>query len=616
MANHKRIEGITTDRKRFLSIKTKMVLLFLIVIILPIFVMSYSSYLSTQKLLVRKYTDLLQEISRQANFRIDEYLNEVEKISMLASYGINSYVSYSEQDNYPIQNYLRDSNKVNENQAYTLLMNYIMMKDRAFSIYIYNLNGGRDLYISPNKPINYSYNASQEPWFGAFLESPDAASYLQTHRDLQVKSENNWAISSIRKIFDMNNGKLLGVMVISIDLDFIDKVNGRLLDSRRTAFTILDEHRNIVYNSDYGSIGKPLAKVFPARLDEISGKAGGAVLHVGNEDYIVTSMPFEHRNWQTILHMPMDELSVEGDILRRNLIMIAILVTLFAVVSSFYVTTRITRPIKLLMRNMTSVERGKFENLQTIRSNDEIGLLASRFNLMSRELKRLVERIYMEEKQKAEAEIQALQAQINPHFLYNTLGSVKWIASMQRADKIVEMTEALISMLRYATKKVGTLVTVRDELENIMHYITIQKIRYYNRVQVEFDVDEALLDKKILKLTIQPIVENAIFHGTSENEDEGIIGIAIYRDNSDIVISVADNGAGMDEATIETLQKEISNANGSFNGIGISNVNSRIKNHFGSAYGLHFTSETGKGTTFYIRIPGTENPERQGEMTR
>ncbi|XEC94168.1 sensor histidine kinase [Paenibacillus tarimensis] len=589
-----------------------MVFLFLIVIILPILVMSYSSYLSSQKLLVEKYADLLQEIARQANSSVDEYLNEAEKISMLASYGVNSYVSYSEQDNYPIQNYLRDSNKVHENQVHRLLMNYIMMKDRAFSVYIYNLNGGRDLYISSNKPINYTYSALKEPWFEAFLQSPDAAGYLPTHRDLQIKSERNWAVSSLRKIFDMNNGKLLGVMVISIDLDFIDKVNGRLLESRRTAFTILDEHRNIVYNSDYGTLGKPFADVFPVRLDRIDGTSGEAVLRSGNTDYIVALMPFEHRNWTTILHMPLGELSAEGDILRRNLIIIAILLILFAVLSSYYVSTRITRPIKILMRSMTSVERGQFEPLPSIRSNDEIGLFANRFTLMSQELKRLVERIYQEEKEKAEAEIQALQAQINPHFLYNTLGSVKWIASMQRSDKIVQMTEALISMLRYTTSKVGTLVTIGDELENIRHYVTIQKVRYYNRIRVEYDVDEGLLDCKILKLTIQPIVENAIFHALPENDDDGSIRIAVYREDGDIVISVADNGIGMDRAAIEALKRGISNGTEAFNGIGVGNVNSRIQKRFGPAYGVRFTSEKGKGTTFYIRIPNIEPGRGRG----
>ncbi|WP_199613671.1 cache domain-containing sensor histidine kinase [Paenibacillus alkalitolerans] len=594
---------IPTEKERFVSIKTKMIVLFLLVIILPILVMSYSSYLSSQKLLERKYTDLLQEISRQANIRIDEYLTEVEKISMLASYGVNSYVSYSAQDNYPIQNFLRDSSKENESQAYRLLMNYIMMKDRAFSVYIYNLNGGRDLYISSNKPVNYNYTSVQEPWFQQFLQSSQSVFYLQTHQDYQTKSDNNWAISNVRKIFDMKDGKLLGVMVVSIDIDFIDKVNGRLLESRRSAFTILDENENIIYNSDYETIGKPFAEVFPVNLNDIDGVSGGGITHVGDKDYIVTYLPFERRNWKTVLYMPLNELSVEGDILRRNLLMIAFLLILFAVVSSFYISARITRPLKILMRNMTSVERGVFENLPTVKSNDEIGLLANRFHLMSHELKQLVNRIYVEEKEKAEAEMRALQAQINPHFLYNTLNSVKWIASMQRSDKIVEMTEALISMLRYTTNKTGTLVSICDELENIKHYVTIQKIRYYNRIQVDFDVDENVLDCKILKLTIQPIVENAIFHGTSEHEDEGKIRIAVYVEDGTVVISVSDNGAGMDEATIRNLNQGLANPKGTFNGIGISNVNSRIKNHFGSSYGIRFTSSLGNGTTFYIKIP-------------
>ncbi|WP_373230021.1 sensor histidine kinase [Cohnella sp.] len=573
--------------------------------------MSINSYQSSQKLLENKYTDLLIDISKQSNIRIEEFLNEMEKISLVSSYGINSYVSATSQENYPIQNYLRESNTLHENQASRLLMNYITMKDRAFSAFIYNLNGGKDLYISSDKPIDYNYNPRGELWFENFLKSEAIVINVPTRLEMQTKSKDNWAILNVRKIFDLKDGRLLGVMVISVDLDFINRVNEHHQEGRSSAFTIVDENGLVIYNSKYEWIGKPFTEVLPLDSDLQDLTSGGQIVQAGGKDYILIHNPFEEEKWTTYLYMPLEELSVEGDILKRNLLFIALMLIFFAIISSYYLSNIITRPIKKLMRNMTLVEKGKFDNLPAVQSNDEIGLLANRFELMSSELKQLVERIYKEEEEKSEAEMRALQAQINPHFLYNTLNSVKWIASMQGSEKIVDMTEALISMLRYTTSHVDALVTIREEMENIEHYVTIQKVRYFNRINVAYEVDETTLNAKILKLSIQPIIENAIFHGIAEHEEEGTITIRIYRKDREIVIAIHDNGKGMDEETIEHLKRDVLGTKGKFNGIGISNVHSRIQRIFGLKYGIHFVSEQDKGTTFFIRIPEMVSDERE-----
>jgi len=227
---------------------------------------------------------------------------------------------------------------------------------------------------------------------------------------------------------------------------------------------------------------------------------------------------------------------------------------------------------------------------------------------MSSELKQLVSRIQKEEKEKAMAEIRALQSQINPHFLYNTLGSVKWIASMQKADKIVEMTEALISILRYTAKLESSMVTLREEIDNIRNYIIIQNVRYYNRIQLQIQVDDSLLGSRMPKLILQPIVENAIFHGFAELEDEGIITVRAHRYDEGIQIEISDNGAGIDPATAEWLNRELRSAeNIQTSGIGLPNVQRRIQLHYGDRYGIGFHSAQGQGTTFVITLPDIQD---------
>lgn len=593
-----------------------MMVFFLLVILVPILTMFINSYISSQQLLERKYTDLLYDISRQANIRIEEFLEDTKQISLISSYGINSYVSAVDQENYPVQNYLRDSTKANENQAAQLLMNYISMKNRAFSIYIYNLNGGEDLYISTGKPVDYTYHPVNEKWFQDFLDSDKITMDLPTRLDRQTKQEDNLAIFNARKIFDMENGKLLGVMIISIDINFIDKLNSRLQEGSRNSFTIVDAEETILYNSDYHQIGQPLSEMvqWDSAKQPMSERQ---VVSFGGKDYILIRTPFEYHDWTSYLYMAVDDLALEGNIMKRNLLYIVIILLLFAFFSSFYLSNLITRPIKKLMKNMTLVQQGRFINLPDVKSNDEIGLLSVRFEQMSAELNQLVERIYQEQEEKTEAEIRALQAQINPHFLYNTLNSVKWIASMQRANKIVEMTEALISMLRYSSKNENRLVPIHEELDNIKHYITIQKVRYFNKIVVYYEIDESLIDFSILKLSIQPLVENAIFHGVADLDEEGCITITVDPcGDNDIAITVSDNGKGMDEEKAIRLNQQLIGVEDGTGGIGVSNVHRRIRRVFGTGYGITFSSKAGGGSSFTIRIPKRKGEEANAECDR
>lgn len=580
-------------RKRFsfISIKTKILIICLIVVILPIFVMTVNSYLSSQRLLEQKYTELLMDIANQTNVRIDEYLKEIEKISLVASFGMNSGVKVEKEDNYPLQNYLRNDNEENKNAAYAMLMNYMMMKDREISFYVYNLNGGKDLFVGSDLPYDYSYNAKEEEWFKFFQVSNSKMMTLDTHVDQQTMSK-KLAIAHARKILDVDSGTVLGIMVVRIDLGVIDVVNSRLQQALRSRFTIVDEVDNIIYNSDTSLIGQKFSSIRPDH----------------NTNIIVES-PFERQRWTTYLYMPMSELSAEGDILRNNVYVLALLMLLFLVIISAFLSNMMTRPIKKLMSNILQVEKGQFEQVEDIASRDEIGLLSTRFNRMSHELKRLVTQIQQEEKEKAAAEIRALQSQINPHFLYNTLGSVKWIASMQRADAIVEITEALIAMLRYAARAEGAMVSVREELDNLKNYMTIQQVRYYNRIRMDVMADEELLDQSMPKLILQPLVENAIFHGLAEIEEDGVVTIRVAweANKSDgFVIEVHDNGVGMDEETYLLIEELISGESNSGSSIGLYNVKRRIELHYGSRYGVEFESFEGKGTAFRIHLPSGE----------
>ncbi|WP_338594796.1 sensor histidine kinase [Paenibacillus sp. Y5S-9] len=567
-------------------IKYKIMVICMTVIILPVLVMTINSYYSSERLLAQNYTTLLNDLAKQTNIRIDEFLKEIEKISLLASNGLSDNLSATHEGSFPIQDFLREGDEQHEIAAYNILMNYIMMKDRVFSIYLYNMNGGQDLFVSPHQPIDPNFKVANELWFKKFMHDKDRTITLTTRIDEQLENK-ILAVSHARKIHDVTSGKLLGVIVVSIDIKFIEIVNRNLQEGLRSRFMIVDEDDKIVYNVNERLIGTLFRDNVrpPESLN------------------VVVTSPLSQQKWTTYLYMPLDELTADGKILGRNLVTLAIVIVLFAAVISIFLSHVITTPIKKLLRNIALVEKGQFEQVEPIGSRDEIGHLSIRFNRMSHELKRMVERMQQEEIEKAKAEMRALHDQIKPHFLYNTLGSVKWIASMQQADKIVEMTDALISMLRYATKSDGTLVTIREELDNITNYVTIQNVRYYDCIQMRYEIEDRLLDYRMPKMILQPIVENAIFHGLAELEEDGIITIRIQSQLNKVVIQVCDNGVGMDHHTMQNLMEEKSGAGTGTNGIGLHNVQRRIQLHFGKPYGIQVESKIGEGTIFSILLP-------------
>lgn len=549
--------------------------------------MTVISYFSSQNQLERKYTELLMEVAKQTNIRIDEYFKEIEKISLVTTFGMNN-PDHPTEKIYPIQVFLRNDSEQNKNEVYGMLMNYIMMKDQEISIYVYNLNGGQDLIVGTNQPYNYRYRPTEEEWFQSLQVSTSKMMILDTHIDRQTQN-NTLAISHVRKILDTDSGTLLGFMVVSIDLDVIEIASNRLQESLRKRFTIVDESDNIIYNNDFSLIGQKFSET----------------IRPNRTDHLMVASRFERQRWTTYLYMPKKELSAEGSLLRHNLYLLATLMLIFLAIVSILLSTVITHPLKKLMRNILLVEKGQFDQVQEIRSRDEIGHLSTRFQRMSHELKRLVERIQQEEKDKATAEIRALQSQINPHFLYNTLGSVKWIASMQQANKIVEMTDALIEMLFYAARSEDALVTVRQELDNLRNYMIIQKVRYYNRIRLEIQADEDTLDERIPKLILQPLVENAIFHGLAWKEESGTITINVERSGNDISITIQDNGVGMDDETLHSLTDSLAYAEKEeAQNIGLYNVMRRLKLHYGENHGFELKSKWGKAppSAWFFRI--------------
>lgn len=215
----------------------------------------------------------------------------------------------------------------------------------------------------------------------------------------------------------------------------------------------------------------------------------------------------------------------------------------------------------------------------------------------------LMKEIVIEQEKKRKSEFESLQAQINPHFLYNTLDSIVWMVESERYQEAISMVTALASLFRISLSKGKNIITIQEEIEHAQNYLYIQKIRYKNRFQVKIDIASEIYECSTIKLIVQPLLENAIYHGVEYMDGEGEITIKGYLKDEDIYIDVIDNGLGMPEEEINLILRDNTRVHKKGSGIGLSNVHQRIQLYFGPKYGLLIDSELDEGTTVHIHLP-------------
>ena len=289
----------------------------------------------------------------------------------------------------------------------------------------------------------------------------------------------------------------------------------------------------------------------------------------------------------------------------RLFVMIAIIFSVVAVILCYYVAMHIVRPLKWLKNSMDRIEKKNFEDTIIWKYNDEIGDLAASFNRMSMRLKILIARIYEQEAEKRSAERFALQAQIQPHCLYNTLNAIRYMAIIQKSKGIADMVSALITIMRSVTRTTTGPIPIREEIEWIKSYIFIEETRYCGKFLVDYQIDPQVENDLTIGFILQPIVENAIFHGLEPKEGMGKLTIAIREKQEEGIVEfeVRDDGVGVEQSDIESFMNAELRSKQRRRDVGLYNVNRRLKLNYGDEYGLQIHSQKGEGTQVRIKIP-------------
>ena len=427
----------------------------------------------------------------------------------------------------------------------------------------------------------------------------DGYSISQPHVNTLYQNKYPWVVTIVKKEYS----NLFSQQVfVAIDFKFssIAKYIDKVSIGQRGYCYIVNSKGQIIYHPQQQMLFSGLKEENTFEISELSDG-----IH-RKKDNIYNISSLDSCNWKIVGVSFNDEITqaVKSQVV-VGLIFALLFSAFMSAVIYFLLSRTVTRPVRRLVASMQKFEKQAetFEYKADMSNVAEFQTLSTSFEHMVLMIQSLVEKVHNEEIVLRKTELKALQAQINPHFLYNTLDSIQWMCEQDNSKEAVEMVGALAKLFRISISHGNEFITIRDELRHAESYLIIQSYRYKNQFTYSFDVDESLLEYMCNKITIQPFIENAIYHGLDRMVDEGEIRICVHGDGKDIVITVSDNGLGMTKEQCETiLKKDRSDSKG----IGVKNVNDRLKIYFGDEYGISIDSELDVGTTVTIRIPKIE----------
>jgi two-component system sensor histidine kinase YesM len=404
-------------------------------------------------------------------------------------------------------------------------------------------------------------------------------------------------ISLIRIINDIYTQKPLGVFIMNISEDSFVNSYEEILNRYSTDIMILDDQGQTVVdfrNDQPPQLNKLLA--------ENSESSKSMVQDINGREYLVSLLNMQKYNWKIISTMPFDELSKESATFNATAFSILAFNAFLMFLGSIAISRMITIPIKKLLAAMKGVENGEFVEVQIDAGNDEIGSLRDAYNIMITEIQNLIKKVVSDEKTKRKAELDVLQAQIKPHFLYNTFDSISSLALSGENEQVYKVMKALGSYYRISLSKGSEVITVAEEIEVVKNYMAIQRVRYGDIFNMHYEIDEKTTQYKILKLILQPLVENSLYHGIKPKGEKGNIYLRCRKKSDYIEIQVEDDGVGADETTISKILDSSYPAS-SKTSFGLRGTSERLSIFYGIKNPLSIKSTYNVGTTVTIRIP-------------
>ena len=550
-----------------------------------------------------------QRVLAQVNLNLDSYLRNMMRVSDTVYYRVIKNTDLQRED---MARELRDA------------LDLLYAKDREVLVSLAVFDGSGSLVsATPLSELKNSVTPSRESWFTTAMERIENLHFSTPHvQNLfdDPDSRYHWVVSLSRHV-ELSRGGVMQSGVLLVDMSFsgIERICKEVsLSSGQGYLYLIDGNGEIIYH--------PRQQLIYAGLQEENNLTAAAYSDGTHRERFqsqrrqVTVKTVGYTGWKLVGVVPSENLWDNYG----QLVLFFLFVVLFSVFLLVFVNLRlsewITAPVKKLDRAVKELEHGSTEVDFDVGGPGEVEHLSHSIRSMVSTMRHLMDDIIEQEEQKRRSELEVLQSQINPHFLYNTLDSVIWMTENGRTDDAVVMLTSLARFFRISLSRGSSIIPIRDELEHARHYLTIQKMRYKNKFSAVIAAEDGVEGLYTIKLIVQPILENAIYHGMAYADGDGEITVRARRDGEDVVIEVADNGPGMPEEMVERLldQSYAAAPGTKGSGIGLRNVHQRIRLTFGEEYGLAIHSEPDAGTTVCIRLPVLEGPEaaavrREGE---
>lgn len=577
----------------FKSIQFVISISFILITILAMLFIGIALYNKVLRLSEQNAILNTRQIIDQVNTNLDYYMKSMIEISDY----IDNAIYY---DN--------DLQNGNLKQQMNVIVN--SRKD-IVTLAIFSKDGELILSV-PSDKMKSITNIKEQDWFTTPLKEPGNLYFSSPHVQNIFDGQHRWVVSLSRKITINKNGKRIpGVLLVDMNFSVIEQLCTKVSFGEKGYIYIIDSNGNMVYHPQLPLINVGLKQ---ENVKEVQEHVFGRYFDkVNGERRLITIETVNFCRWRIVGIAYMDEIStVKKDILFYIFWVFVFGILLFIFISAV-ISSKISRPIKQLEKSMMMVEQGKLNINLDIKGEAEVAQLSRTFNLMVLRIRQLMNQIVQEQESKRISELNALQAQINPHFLYNTLDSVVWMAENGKHDDVICMVTALARLFRISISRGKNIIGVSEELEHARNYLVIQSIRYRNKFEYEFKIQEEALKYKTLKLILQPIIENAIYHGIEYMVDKGKIKISVSIENDKLLFKVEDNGVGIEPEILNSLLDKESNKKRD-SGVGVKNVHERIQLYFGKQYGLKIESELDVGTIVQIWLPLIEEVGKEDKQ--
>lgn len=613
---------------KFKSIRVSILVSFSVLIITALLIFTVFSMRYTEDAVIENSQDYAMQLVGQVNGNLDTYIDYMGNIAYMVIESPDAGVflrDVSDGSKSEARSPQDDARSVMEQRSEDakkrLTAQFCTILDSRPDISNVGILGenGRFLINRGDDVLNEYVDYRDVDWYqnavqegrqvqeGEKVQSSVSASHVQN----VIEGSYPWVVTLSAPIVDREAGKVLGVFFVDLNYSSINSLGENISLGSRGYVFLIDDGAHIIYHPQQQLLYSGVKK---ERISEVLEKGEGSfVVKEQNDSRVYTFCRSEKTGWTAVGVSYLSELMKNRSEMQNFYMLSAPVLFVAAILLAGLISREITRPLKRLQKSMKEVEKGHFDCGEVIVEEDnEIAELGTNFNMMKRRILELMEQNVQEQREKRKSELNALQSQINPHFLYNTLDSIIWMAESGKTGEVVLMTSSLARLLRESISNEDEIVTIEREIGYTKSYLTIQKMRYKDQLEFEIEVQPETMKMPIVKLVIQPLVENAIYHGIKYAKDKGLLRIEVRLVREKLLITIADNGPGMDRETVSHILEK-KETNGRRGRVGIYNVHNRLQLYYGADYGLSYQSFPGIGTTVTVTIPNPNWKEEEDE---